>query len=287
MDRNQPSNNDNFQYPLPPQTRRCFQEKQDVCDNLSLWLDRYIGYQPNWKFKEEQKIKFLNIVKEYKYPNKIIEANYKRWQNYTNHLPHSQHFTASPEWRMIVGLGQTSILETSMTLDRITGIPIITGSALKGLAASYALLCVLEKTKRIEEVEKVYQKYKKGGIQQIENIEQVEDFIQIFGTQEGEGKVIFLDAVPTKVPKSEPDIMNNHYPEYYQGTSAPTPYQNPIPVYFLTLGRDSQFAFAVAGTDHKVDKKLISQAKEWLQNGLQEMGIGAKTAAGYGYFVIP
>lgn len=269
MTQTQPSNHDNFQYPLPPKTRQCFKQKQDRCDNLSLWLDRYIGYQSGWKFKEEQKIKFFqNIVKNYKIPNQIIDANYQRWQQFTKSFD-AKSFTASPEWRMVVGLGQTSILETSMTLDRITGIPIIPSSALKGLAASCAMLCHLNTTDRNE-------------------AEKDPIFKAIFGTQETEGKVIFFDAVPTKTLKLEPDIMNNHYPDYYQSTStsAPTPYQNPIPVYFLTLGRGTQFAFAVAGKDNKVEQNLVTQAKEWLQNGLQEMGIGAKTAAGYGYLII-
>ena len=158
-----------------------------------------------------------------------------------------------------------------MTLDRVTGIPIIPASALKGLAASYAMLSVLETTQR-------------------EEAEKDPDFAAIFGTQDQAGKVIFLDAVPTEVPTLEPDIMNCHYQEYYgdtTGTKSPTPYQSPIPVYFLTLGRASKFAFAIAGRDSSNSTAaLVRLAEKWLKAGLQELGIGAKTAAGYGYLEV-
>ena len=172
---------------------------------------------------------------------------------------------------MVVGLGQSSILETAMTLDRVTGIPIIPASALKGLAASYAMLSVLETTQR-EQAEK----------------DENSDFANIFGTQDKAGKVIFLDAVPTEAPTLEPDIMNCHYPDYYGGkTPNPTPYQSPNPVYFLTLGRNSKFAFALAGRDSSNNTAvLVRQAENWLKTGLQELGIGAKTAAGYGYLEV-
>ncbi len=256
-------------YPLPQDTRQTFEAAQYRCSNLSLLLDKYIGYKQDWKLQEEQKIElFKNIASNFRFENNLIQHRYQRWEVMVKSFPHAKLFKASPEWRMVVGLGQTSILETSMTLDRITGIPIILGSALKGLAASYAMLCVLEQSERLE-------------------AEKNETFKAIFGTQEQSGKVIFLDAVPVEVPTLEPDIMNNHYQEYYSdttGNKAPTPYQNPVPVYFLTLGKKSQFAFALAGQDKKLDTKgLVEQAELWLKGGLSEFGIGAKTSAGYGY----
>jgi len=149
-------------------------------------------------------------------------------------------------------------------------------------------LCVLEKPNRVDDVEKIYQQYIKKDISNLP--EHMEDYIQIFGCQGEIGRVIFFDAVPTRTPTLEPDIMNNHYPEYYgdkEGRQAPTPYQSPIPVYFLTLGKKSQFAFAVAGRDNQPNtQQLVEKAKQWLQAALCNLGIGAKTAAGYGYLEI-
>ena len=282
-----------LKFPLPRDTRQKFSPEfgriERQCSNLSLLLDRYVGYLEGWQFNEEQKTKFFHAIKShFQFNDALVKANHRRWQAIAQSSPHAQTFTATPEWRMVVGLGRSSILETSMMLDRITGIPIIPGSALKGLAASYALLCVLEKTNRADEVEKTYQQYIKKEIADLP--EHLEDYIQVFGYQGNVGKVIFLDAVPTKTPTLEPDIMNNHYPEYYgdkDGGQAPTPYQNPIPVYFLTLGQKSQFAFAVAGKDNQPStQELVEKARQWLQAGLSDLGIGAKTAAGYGYLDI-
>jgi CRISPR-associated protein Cmr6 len=51
----------------------------------------------------------------------------------------------------------------------------------------------------------------------------------------------------------------------------------PTPIYFLTVGRDSLYLFAVTGPEK-------AQALAWLRGGLSELGSGAKTGAGYGYF---
>ena len=259
-------------YPLPIDTRQNFQNRARTrCDNLSLLLDRYVGYKDGLNFKEEQKVEFFkNLANNCPLTKDLVRANYQRWQHMVKSLPHSQTFIASPEWRMVVGLGQSSILETSMTCDRITGIPIIPGSALKGLAASYAMLCELEKATR-------------------DDAETDPKFKAIFGTQGETGSVIFLDAVPTQLPKLEVDIMNNHHPDYYSdntGQTPPAPWDSPNPVYFLTLGQESKFAFAVASRDGQEKKQvLVEQAFEWLRCGLSELGIGAKTAAGYGYML--
>jgi CRISPR-associated protein Cmr6 len=139
-------------------------------------------------------------------------------------------------------------------------------------------------------VEKVYRQYLNEELDLEDLPPNFSEFLDIFGTQGRAGKVIFLDAVPTESPTLEPDIINCHYQDYYSdktGIKSPTPYQNPIPVYFLTLGRKSKFAFAVAGRNaNEETEKLVEKAKDWLCQGLQELGIGAKTAAGYGYLEV-
>ncbi len=259
----------NLIYPLPRDSKKvfdvfCTNNKKYI--NLSLLLDRYIGYAQNWEFRQEGKNQFLKFAS---FDNNLISTYYQRWQKRIDSFPYKQHFIASPEWRMVVGLGQTSILETSITLDRITGIPVIPGSALKGLAASYAMLCDLKETERF-------------------NAENHPVFKAVFGSEKESGDVIFLDAIPKDTPKLELDIMNNHYPDYYSDTTGktfPTPDQNPNPVYFLTLGKKSKFAFAVVSRTRNQDSQnLVEHACKWLKGGLSKLGIGAKTAAGYGYF---
>ena len=160
--------------------------------------------------------------------------------------------------RVIVGLGAESVLETNLRLHRIYGFPIIPGSALKGLARAYAEL--------------VEGKNENDPL-----------FADVFGKGPPDaqaGKVIFFDAIPANPAtlKLELDVMNPHYAPYYQGAAPPADYHNPVPVFFLTIGAGSEFLFAVVSKE----EQLAHQAKEWLTKALKEMGVGAKTVAGYG-----
>src|SRR6266566_8315957 len=103
--------------------------------NASLWLDKYIaGQSPDdpkkrWGLIEE--VSRLPEPAEY-------NAYFERWRKILKeeHGDHTRQVKA--KGRMIVGLGHESVLETSICLHRTYGVPYIPGSALKGLAASYA-----------------------------------------------------------------------------------------------------------------------------------------------------
>ena len=90
---------------------------------------------------------------------------------------------------------------------------------------------------------------------------------------------MFFDAVPTEVPQLELDVLTPHFPQWYSGQNSPSDDQEPKPVLFLTVAPKSKFLFALAGPEADVNR-----AKEWLTLGLTELGAGAKTAAGYGWF---
>jgi CRISPR-associated protein Cmr6 len=168
-------------------------------------------------------------------------------------------FSMRTDGRVTVGLGAESVLETSIRLHRVYGFPIIPGSALKGLARSYAEL--------VEDRD-----------------ESDETFAAVFGKSPPDaraGQVIFFDAIPANPAnlKLELDVMNPHYSQYYQGgTTPPADYLNPVPVPFLTIAPGSEFLFAVASPN----EDWAHRAQAWLKAGLQEMGIGGKTTAGYG-----
>lgn len=118
-------------------------------------------------------------------------------------------------------------------------------------------------------------------------------FRTIFGTPHAAGKALFFDAMPAEAPKLEVDVMTVHHKKYYgdngeKPTEYPTDSESPEPIFFLTVGQ-TPFYFAVGwrGAMQDADSQLRSQAESWLQTGLQEFGIGGKTAAGYGYFQPP
>ncbi len=251
----------NNRYYLPNDTARLLtEERLKKCKNLGLLLDKYIP-QPAIE-KSEGKSIWLKTIESGSYiDTRLTESVYQRWLNITT-AEGAQHFSAITDWRMVVGLGGETVLETDLTLHHLYGIPFIPGSALKGLTRAYVT----------------------GEIYPSTDIDKDDTVVkQIFGSQERAGSVIFFDAIPVKGQATfELDIMNPHYPDYYGKGEQPTNDQNPNPIIFLTVAKTA-FMFALAPRSPK-DQDDVKQAKDWLQKALQKYGVGGKTSAGYGYF---
>lgn len=251
-------------YPLPRDTQDSTRSQGHKCRNLGLWLDRFLPYEQkgdNWELPQQTKCRQdapLNLQ-----PVKpLLDAWIKRWQgaleSYQQHGFKVEQFKATPEWRLVTGLGAPHVLETSLTLHRVYGFPFIPGSTVKGVTRAYAELVL-----------------RKG--------EDNPEFRRVFGSQVQAGEVIFFDAIPAQPPQLRLDVMNPHYSEYYQGgNTPPADWLSPKPVYFLTVER-TPFLFAL-GARTKGANGLVATVAGWLKQALQDLGVGAKTAAGYGYF---
>lgn len=118
------------------------------------------------------------------------------------------------------------------------------------------------------------------------------------------GLLTFYDAVPSLAQKEllQVDIINCHYGDYYRDYSKPEEIhppsddQQPVPVTFLAVSPGVEFHFAYSLK--KLDLISLNYVEEpknykeqikrrvdgWVRLGLSEWGVGAKTAAGYGYF---
>ncbi|MGH7390116.1 MAG: type III-B CRISPR module RAMP protein Cmr6 [Candidatus Rokuibacteriota bacterium] len=190
------------------------------------------------------------------------------WLNPLKDQGFASTFPATTGWRLAIGLAGASPLETSIVLHHVFGVPMLPGSGLKGLALATA-----------RDWLKVNQ----------------EEYLDVFGTRNAAGLVDVLDAIPIPragEPLLEIDVMNAHYPKWYRKETdqrgrriPPSDDQNPNPVFFLTVPAEVEFDFALlcrTRTDRA--KEALSKACEWLRTGLTELGAGAKTAAGYGYF---
>jgi hypothetical protein len=102
--------------------------------------------------------------------------------------------------------------------------------------------------------------------------------------------VIFFAAYPDKDPGLELDILTCHHGDYYSDTEADfaPDTEEPNPVSFPAVKAQTAggfFAFALAPM-RPVHARLLPCAKAWLQVGLEVFGLGAKTAAGYGWFEV-
>jgi len=260
-----------MQYPIPHASSRAWlNHRRGSPQNAGLVFDRFA---PDWGVDsdKEAKKKALKEVQEAakRADGNLLKASNRRWEA-TVRASGAEPFALKTDWRFVAGLGRKGPLEVGFTFHRY-GFPILPGSGVKGIARAYAWL--------------------------VEGRRETDpDFVAILGrASEGAGDdtgalsggAIFFDAVPVELPKLELDVINPHYPEYYQGKEPPTNWQSPVPVYFLTVAPGTPFRFAV-GWRWSLDdetRRLRDLAQDWLMKGLVQLGAGAKTSAGYGYFV--
>ena len=254
--------------PLPAEVQQVA-DNGNRCDNISLWLDRFLTVNPqNWEITQEAKHRqhLMQLTRQPTWQSRVREqlnALQKRYEAmlkwYEQRGFAVKRIQAQPVWRFVVGLGAVHVLETGITLHRIFGLPIIPGSALKGVARAYAQLVEGKP-------------------------EDDPELIAIFGTTERAGSVVFLDSIPLEVPNFQLDIMNPHYPNYYRTPekNPPADWESPNPVFFLTV-TEMPYRFAIASRSEQ-GNHLLDLAERWLKGALTELGIGAKTSADYGFW---
>lgn len=260
-------------YPVPPVSAEAWRKykPQRVSQNASLIFERFL---PDLSRHTETTAK-QDALKEVQYAasraDKDLLAAWRERYLVGVSKNGAIPFTMKTDWRFMTGLGRKGPLEVGFTFHRY-GFPILPGSSVKGIARAYA--------------------------QQMAGLdEQDADFVTIFGRADEEneaksqaGRAIFYDAIPAAFPTLELDVMTPHFPKYYQEDKPPTDSQNPIPIYFLTVGPNTPFLFAVGwrgtlereGNDEML--RLHKLAQTWLEYGLEMLGAGAKTRAGYGFF---
>ena len=196
---------------------------------------------------------------------KIYSLAYRRWEELT--LSSASRVLRVRD-RVVVGLGEASILEVGLTLHGTYGVPVIRGSALKGLAAHYcASICGAEEPR-----------FKLSG----------DDYLVLFGDTGDSGYLIFHDAwiLPEDVNRGVvKDVMTPHHQAYYSsgGQTPPTDFDDPNPVTFLAVA--GRFRFAVECQDDGATGQACAQlGLDLLSQALQTWGVGGKTNAGYGRF---
>jgi CRISPR-associated protein Cmr6 len=250
--------------------------------HAGLWLDKYLPEQEdqNKKGDRQQKERTTSVTSPRMAhiqsvaaltlsPDHPYRAFYKRWEILLSEDDKARMRHAIVKGRMIVGLGDESVLETSVALHQTYGIPYIPGNALKGLAASY-----------------IHQYASRTGDENWQK--ESEAYKILFGDTNDAGYITFFDAlyVPDTGPNKQalwPDIITVHHRQYYQGGNdipAPADWDSPIPIPFLST--TGSFLIALAAPDLKEPDPWLDQAFDILREALRELGIGAKTSSGYG-----
>jgi CRISPR-associated protein Cmr6 len=233
--------------------------------HAGLWLDRFQASQllSGEPVQGDRQPPSAQLVEEVAAigPSESYEKFFRRWQAALAEIGAVTR-SARVLGRLSVGLGVEGVLETAITLHRTYGVPYIPGSALKGLAASYA-------HRRLSK-----DAWGKG----------TPAHNTLFGDTDSAGYVTFFDALYAPGTGHEnkplwPDVITVHHPDYYQGNQPPADWDSPTPVPFLSATGD--YLLALAG-----DPRWVEAAYKILAAALREEGIGAKTSSGYGRMTI-
>lgn len=291
-----------YHYLVPADTQRLLQQYERDCLNLGLILGRYIPheairnddiYNANGRVTGKVRSDWLaQTLKRFTGAalEDVIVAGFQRWVALT---ASASRFEMQARGRMVIGLGGKGPLEFGITLHPLTGLPCIPGSALKGLCRSYALLSLaaheqLKYPVETEALQKLDETLIKG---EHDTIPEARQYRLAFGSQEVAGGCVFYDGILSNLDPDTPiftvDVMTPHFVQYYTGSGTKPPHDadNPNPVSYITVTEGLSFAFAIGlRTGFEDEHETLKQARRWLRAALQEMGIGAKTAQGYGVF---
>jgi CRISPR-associated protein Cmr6 len=208
--------------------------------------------------------------------HRLYKLAYERWaRDLLGGGPHRLD-DLKTQGRLIVGLGSENVLETGIRLHHTYGLPLIPGSALKGLASHYC-----DRAWGQSEENRLFRKD--------------QDYHKLlFGTAEeteaAGGIIIFHDAwiIPESVKNGclLLDVMTPHHPEWQTDERAPTDFDSPSPISFLSVHGTFRVAVSWAGPPgHPEGDRWTNLASTLLKEALRDWGIGGKSSSGYGRLV--
>lgn len=233
-------------------------------------------------------------------------ASYDRWRSSFDAKRGDRLFELELTARLLIGQGNVSGADVGITVHHTWGVPVIPGSALKGLVAHYVDAVYGPANPEVAPSEQpeldrlpwqglTWREgkavrgpgnfYKKifGAPETVEGGELVSEYG--LSNAACKGEVVFHDAIFIPRIGQNPyaiDVLSVHQKTYYdsEGKYFPNDYDDPTPISFLTVRPGVSFMFALSGED----QELVCLTETLLKAALREWGIGAKTSSGYGRF---
>jgi len=200
----------------------------------------------------------------------LYRRAFERWREGLSGVKAEADLRTPSHTRLIVGLGNKGVIEAGLRLHHTYGVPLIPGPALKGLAAHYC--------------HEVYgaadEQYHRG-----KSYHKL-----LFGTTDDGGVIRFEDAwmYPDSLADQAllADVMTPHHQKWQTDDNvAPTDFDSPIPVPFLSVAGCFHVAVCWQGPEHAQAEAWTKRAMELLLAALAEWGAGGKTSSGYGRLV--
>ncbi|HDX9007862.1 type III-B CRISPR module RAMP protein Cmr6 [Aeromonas dhakensis] len=173
------------------------------------------------------------------------------------------------DWNMVTGTGEAHPLENGFRWHHTLGVPYLPASSIKGMLRAWLTTWAND----------IFSK---------------EEIIGLFGSDQETndahqmGALLFFDALPLTPATLTLDVMTPHAGDWYEkGASqpgkpdtVPADWQSPVPITFLAV-KEATFLFTLAARNDASQSQLV-KVMEQLADALAMLGIGAKTALGYG-----
>lgn len=255
-----------------------------------LYFARFFAFPDGWVIKKEDsgtKSQFIEKIADKPCGDKQSLTVMAAQQEQLIKKIHGKSQIYQTAWHLATGLGNDHPVENGFTWHPTLGTPYLPGSTVKGLVRAWC-----------EE----YHDFNS-------ETERQEKLLDWFGSdhkdpqeqtlEQQAGNFIFFDALPVEAVQLTPDIMTPHLGDWYaeggekpgRPETTPADWHDPVPVPFLVV-KEAKFLFSIAPRSYQAEtaaarQKDLETLLEILDKALQWLGIGAKTATGYGKMFKP
>ena len=211
-------------------------------------------------------------------------------------------------WHFATGLGNPHPVENGFAWHPTLGVPYLTGAAVKGLVRAWVEVWMEfdgenDGQKKENRLNKLYRWF---GSEAHEPAQRADLRKQGFKPPTVEkdidteaGSFIFFDAIPIARVELACDVMTPHYGKWYEEGGeiesvkkepqrVPADWHSPVPIPFL-VAKKARLLFGVAPRPKASPEKMatpeeLAEVMEALGKALEFLGVGSKTAVGYGRF---
>ncbi len=283
-------------------------------ENVSLGYDAWAPVGEDGKVPDKESPEWLDRLAGLPVSPDYRHA-FERWcSSFTR--PGDRRREVTLAGRLLIGHGNPSAAEVGLTVHHTWGVPVVPGSALKGLLAHYVEAVYGPENPDAPPWEQSGEERERARYQGVtwegRRIRRGpgEWYRRLFGAPEADedeiyeerelghgasrGEVVFHDAlyVPGSAREDRPyavDVLTVHQKPYYDAHLRdpkaeiwPSDHADPNPVAFLTVRPGVKLLLALSGPP-----EWTETAERLLLEALEHWGVGAKTSAGYGRIPSP
>jgi CRISPR-associated protein Cmr6 len=244
----------------------------ELDSHRGLWYERFFNHynrDNNWKVDKESKMTWVREIARGPCGDEEALAQHRLRLCQLARALKGDFKPFETTWHFATGLGLPHPVENGFAWHSTLGVPYLAGSAVKGLFRAWLDFSLEDDPSKTAQLKKWC------------------------GDQDQAGELIFFDALPIKPVHLTADVMTPHMGKWYQEgdkiknfatepEKLPADWHDPVPVPFLAVKPKTTFLFIIAPRSEAA-AAFMKDAFVSLEEALNWLGAGAKTATGYGH----